>query len=71
MANIQKYEKEFTFVLLPDVAEMLKAYSKLSGQPAPYLANTIFRSYFQKELIKVKKQQLKSTSDLKGDNPKK
>ncbi len=71
MGNTRKNEMEFTFVLLSDVAEMYKAYCKLSGQPAPYLANTIFRAFFQKELIRIKKQQLKSTFNLKGDNPKK
>lgn len=67
MANTRKTEIQFTFVLLPDVAEMFKTYTKLIGQPAPYLANTIFRAYFQKELVRIKKQQLKHL----GENPKK
>lgn len=67
MSIASQKEKEVTFILLPDVAEMFAAYCKLTRQPAQYLANVVFRAFLKKEIARIKKHNLK----ISGDNTKK
>jgi hypothetical protein len=67
MSIAPKKEVAVTFILLPDVAEMLTAYCRLKRQPAEYIANLVFRAFLKKEIARIKKHNLK----ILGDNPKK